>query len=177
MATTGGISRIQINVLKFRPIGSVTTTTVEMALQNADPSTSPGVVTDGLVTLIGSYYIRVPVWSGVPTAIAPAQEMRIKFWVTNAATERDNYLLQGIAFSNRDQSPQNHLGQLDFPQITIALEPVDPANPGGRKERILTVTNLRTRPNGKRASYDYLIIIQRESDGVLGIIDPEYENE
>lgn len=180
MATIGGISRIQINVKKFRPIGSVTTTTVEMDLQNADPATVPGAISDGLITLVGSYYIRVPIWSGTPTPIAPTQAMQVKFWVTDAATDpqdRGDYLLQGIAFSNRDLSPSNHLGQLDFSQITIGLEPVDPVNPGGRKERILTVTNLRTRPNAQRASYDYLFLIQRIKDGAIGIIDPEWENE
>jgi len=183
-------SRIEIKVLWFRPIGSVTTTTVEMKLQGGiedpvPPGTSgkSGVFRDGVVTLAGSYFIKMKKWVGVVDLVDPTRERKLKFWVTDAAvdpTEKGDYLLQGIAFSNRDpNSGPNRLGQRSFPRIEIAVEPINPAddpnNPSTKKARMLTVTNSRL--HADKESFDYLILLQRISDGAIGIIDPEFENE
>ena len=180
MATIDGISTLEIKVVTFRPIGSVTTTTVEMALQNSvsvltSEGAPSGVFTDDLVTLVGSYFIKVKRWTGTGTPAAPNQAVKLRFFVTTHPTnpdQNDQYLLQGIAFSNRDQtapmkpSDDNRLGQLHFTSINI--EQVN-------GQRMFTVTN--NRPLDKRISYDYLFLIQRTRDGAIGIIDPEYENE
>lgn len=100
-------SRIDIRVVRFRPIGSVTTTTVEMALNAGSSSPDQEGVNDrGVVRLVGSYFIKVK----QPGSHHDdnAQEMRIKFTVSphedNPNKDTEHYMLQGVAFSNRDQT-------------------------------------------------------------------------
>lgn len=174
--------------MKFRAIGDVTTTTVEMTLYNPDTGakyeSQSGVVSDGVVTLVGSYYIKVkrkgrPDWD--PNG-DDHQSMQVKFWVAKpTGANKALYMLQGVAFSNREpkEHPGNELGQEDFPAIQIAEEKV----PSGGTARVFTITNTRAAGvdpgNGtkKKVSYDYLFLIQETEHGAIGIIDPEWENE
>ena len=181
MATFESI--VEIQVVIFRPIGSVTTTTVEMKLHgDGVEEISPGSSTDrGVVTLVGSYFIKVR--KPGTHADDGTDEMRLKFFVTthDSNPTADEYLLQGIAFSNRNQkksadvTKENRLGQFDFPKVELAIE----NTPLGNMARVFTITNRRSVRvvQKKKASYDYLFLIQRVSDGAIGIIDPEWENE
>ena len=157
-------AKFTIDVLVFRPIGSLTTTTIAMTLAGAVPNPGEGgATTPSGVTLVGNYFIRVNKYVAGANPDDPDEPMKLKFYLTNR-----KYLLQGIAFSNRDQGAGNNLGQAAFTTIEIGPEP-------GTNERVLTVTNARG--VGKKQSYDYLILIQQVSDGAVGIIDPEMENE
>jgi hypothetical protein len=151
----------EIDVLKFRPIGSLTTTTIKMTLVGAAPiAGEEGVGLPSGVFLIGNYMIRTKPFKN--NADDPTPAMQVKFRV-----KTPGYLLQGIAFSNRtNPDPSNNLGQKNFTEISIAPE---------NGSRVLTVTNARA--IGARQSYDYLILIQEVATGGIGIIDPEWENE
>jgi hypothetical protein len=165
-------TRIQIEVVVFRPVGSVTTTTVNMVLQNRAGATTPP--TDGVVDMIGAYHIRTKRFAGA-TALDPTQPRNIKFWVIDNPTRpgpKDTYLPLGISFINRNQNNgSQNIGQHIFSNMQIAQETIQ----GVGKLHVLTVTNDRSHAAGE--SYDYLLVIQRLSDQAIGIIDPEWENE
>src|SRR5438477_2369622 len=95
---TGFESKIMIKIVKFRPIGSVSTSTVDMTLVDgaSDPQ-SPTEITDSVVNLVGNYFIRVKRKGG--TAAKPDNEkfMMLTFSTTNKDDDgNDKYLLQGI---------------------------------------------------------------------------------
>lgn len=175
-------SYIEIDVKRFREIGQVTTTTVEMKLYRpgtTEPYKSDnGVVSDGVVTLVGSYFVKVK--RKVDHPEDNENFMLVKFWI-KPENGKTHYMLQGVAFSNRDPSATgNKLGELDFPEIHIGNETV----PSGKEARVFTIKNRReagkhkTDPNQNvKASYDYLFLIQKIDGGAIGIIDPEWENE
>lgn len=184
-------SKIRIKVKKFRPIGALTTTTVEMELRDPNPVPPAGAraseVTDGEVTKIGSYFIR---------SKKGGNPLELKFWlVDDALADTDaaryhNFVVLGIAFINRDQNSEptspsdpdtkaGRVGQHRFIKVEIALEPahgLEPAYPEPEgKLRVMTVTNNRNYDENE--SFDYMILVQEAASGAIGIIDPEYENE
>ncbi len=170
-------AKIEITVKVFRPIGSVTTTTVDMNLVGGKPvEGQPEAVTDGVVKLLGNYYIKVKKWKGPGSG--EAQPVKITFSIKNRDVEgNDEYLLQAIAFSNREQgNRKNHLGQREFPRVElVTTHDIE----GKNLVRKMTITNQRHNPHANE-SYDYLIVLQnvrQDGNGAFGIIDPEIENE
>lgn len=182
-------SKIRIKVKKFRAIGELTTTTVEMDLRDPNPVPQPGApeTTDGEVTKVGSYFIRSKK-GGSP--------LDLKFWLVDDSREDTdlakyhNYVILGIAFINRDQgsaltppadpgTSAGYVGEHRFVRVDIALEPANALEPGYPEPngtlRVMTVTN--NRKHGAKESFDYMILVQEASSGAIGIIDPEYENE
>lgn len=182
-------SKIRIRVKRFRPIGELTTTTVEMELRDPNPAPPAGApeVTDGQVTKVGSYFLRSKK-GGAP--------FDLKLWlVDDSLPETDvaryhNFVVLGIAFINRDQNSEpaspgapdkkaGKVGQHRFTRVDIALEPApafEPAYPDANgKLRVMTVTNNRN--YDAKESFDYMILVQNAATGAIGIIDPEYENE
>jgi hypothetical protein len=156
-----------IDVLVFRAIGSLTTTTVAMTLVGGEKKAGEeGSVHPSGVRLIGNYMIRVDPFVQGGNPDDPTREMEVKFRLNTPG-----YLLQGIAFANRDHtSMANNLGQKNFTKITIGAEDNSP-----NARRVLAVSNSRS--IGVKQSYDYLILIQKIQTGEIGIIDPEWENE
>ncbi len=184
-------SKIRIKVKKFRPIGALTTTTVEMELLDPNPVPVAGAraaeVTDGEVKKIGSYFIR---------SKKGGNPLDLKFWLLDDslpdtdAARYHNFVVLGIAFINRDQnsapispiSPDTKAGRVGehrFVKVEIALEPargLEPAYPDlDGKLRVMTVTNNRNYDESE--SFDYMILVQDANSGAIGIIDPEYQNE
>ena len=85
--------------------------------------------------------------------------------------------------SSDDNDPS---GLATFPQSSVSVPPLtiqanaeSPTGPGNPNTNILEVYNLWTGHNGKNGDFKwrFFLLIQRVSDGKVGIIDPDLQNE
>jgi hypothetical protein len=87
----------------------------------------------------------------------------IRFTLASSAADKKSYYPIGIAFvreSTRNESDAQRLGFLNFPQSETRMK--------GRTLSILDTFKDRS----KRIRFKFSVIIQRGSDGAIGIIDP-----
>ncbi|MBI5693101.1 MAG: hypothetical protein HZC55_23740 [Verrucomicrobia bacterium] len=86
----------------------------------------------------------------------------------DAAVRSEKYAMVGIYFVH-DQLPatERNIGQDQFPRFECNIADDPPS---------LTVHIDRDSAKGGD-EYEFMILVQRLSDGALGIIDPEWENE
>ncbi len=142
-ATTAKPVEIRITVTRFREV---------LAPSKASPSTS---YTMDLARKDRRAYIK-----GEDLYI---KGVRAGIRFTVAAADKKNYYPIGIAFvreSTRNESDAERLGFLNFPQSEIRMK--------GRTLSILDTFKDRT----KTIRFKFSVIIQRGSDGAIGIIDP-----
>jgi hypothetical protein len=86
----------------------------------------------------------------------------IRFTVTSSPNDKDHYFPVGITFvreDDRSSSERQRLGFLNFPQRATRAE--------GR-----TLTILDTYRDRSSVRYKFSLVLQRGSDGKIGIIDP-----
>lgn len=111
------VAIFHIEVIKFRPLGSVMTTTIKM--NRIDETAEPTIKTEG------DYVIEV----GLSDA-SDSSEVLLQF-----VMDSTKHLLLGIAFSNKEFAGPNNVGQEEFPRVDI--DTVD-------QHRVMTVTNKRS---------------------------------
>jgi hypothetical protein len=86
----------------------------------------------------------------------------IRFTLVSPATDKDSYYPAGITFvreGDRSESDRQRLGFLNFPQRATHVE--------GR-----TLTILDSYRDRSQVRYKFSVVLQRGSDGKIGVIDP-----
>ena len=92
----------------------------------------------------------------------------IRFILGAAAGAKENYFPNGITFlrrSKRNENDEQRLGLLNFPQADTRV--------AGRT----LVVNYRTLDDPLKLRYKFSVVVQRGSDGAIGIIDPDIEHD
>jgi len=92
----------------------------------------------------------------------------IRFTIVPSATDKKQYYPVGITFlrkGDRNRSDQETLGFLNFPQAETQPD-----------DRSLTIVD-RYKDRAKCIRYKFSLVIQRGSDGRIGIIDPSIVHE
>ena len=87
----------------------------------------------------------------------------IRFTITSSAADKQRYYPIGIGFvreGDRNSSDEQRLGLLNFPQSLT------------RPDRRTIVIADTFRDEARHVRYKFSVIIQRGSDGKIGIIDP-----
>jgi hypothetical protein len=92
--------------------------------------------------------------------------LAIRFTIGTADGTKEKYYPLGIAFVREgDESPRDRLGLLNFPQVRTHAEGLS-----------LAVKDTFA-DKGKHVRYKFSVVIQRESDGRIGIVDPGIDHE
>jgi hypothetical protein len=92
----------------------------------------------------------------------------IRFTINGAAADKEHYYPVGISFvreGDGKSSEKARLGMLTFPQSEIRLD-----------GRSLSITDIY-KDHARSVRYKFSLLIQRGSDGRLGIIDPGIEHD
>jgi hypothetical protein len=151
-------SNIEIQIVKFRPNGSGYCL-VEMVPDASFHGNPPN---DGNLIIPTSYKIRMKRKAGLH---------KVKFSVTTSAHSDDqteSYCLVGVFFINSNLST---MGEIVAQHFITKFECKIGANPP-------TLTLYLDRDViSKPEEYEFMLLAQRLSDGALGIIDPEWEND
>jgi len=148
---------VPITITTFNPItpkGPTIAATLS-ALNNTSPQGSGGSKVFTFTPATGKITVNVP--KGYAGAV------QITYQLSTA-----DYILLGVSVQPSSSNPSGS-GRQVFRTIIINRDP---------SSSQMTVTDSCSFPPGQnKLSFDYYILVQRASDGAIGVIDPDIDNE
>ena len=173
-AAVAAATRIEIQIVDFREWWK-DTTPIEMDLDSKGTAAPmPGIATDGIATTTGDYLVHIL------HPAAPNDIHEVIFWATRHPLNPDldgAYELFGIAFTNRNRAGNVGGSHVFVPQVIDRPLNLDPANPGLLTRTVTVRVDTTVLAANTSERYEFKLWVRRLSDGAIGIIDPEWENE